>query len=406
MAMSEKKKRHSGRLISILLLLVFVAGILASLQLLRPLPAATAQAQTFSIATTKVDKLAWPAYGQAAVGAVDYGLLETKGEQKAVPIASVAKVITALSIIKQKPLQLGQTGPSITITPADVAIFNDYYAKDGSLVKVQVGEKLTEYQALQAILLPSANNVADTTAIWAFGSLSNYAAYANSFVKTLGMKNTYVADASGFSPSTTSTAEDLVLLGQAALKDPVISQIVNQKQAVIPVAGTIYNVNGMLGKNGINGIKTGNTDQAGGCFLGSAKQVIDGQEITVISAILGGPNLVKSMLDSKPLLSTTADAFQKTIILKKGQTVGNYTTMWGESSNAVLQKDITAVVWPSQQLTPRVQLQKLSAPAASGTVVGSAYIKVGGKNYSSPAALNQTIDKPTLTWRLTNYRYQ
>jgi D-alanyl-D-alanine carboxypeptidase (penicillin-binding protein 5/6) len=44
---------------------------------------------------------------------------------------------------------------------------------------VQLGEELSEYQALQALLLPSANNIAETLARWAFGSIDAYNAYAN-----------------------------------------------------------------------------------------------------------------------------------------------------------------------------------------------------------------------------------
>ncbi len=60
------------------------------------------------------------------------------------PIASVAKVMTAYAVLKQKPLSAGQQGPMITITAADVAIYNDYVAKDGSVAKVEQGEQISE----------------------------------------------------------------------------------------------------------------------------------------------------------------------------------------------------------------------------------------------------------------------
>jgi len=400
--MSKHKKVFAGRFLSLFLVLVLVGSLFTAFQLTRPLPQANAQKLTPLLSTSSISSLAWPNYGQAAVGAVNYGILETNGEQKPVPIASVAKIITALSIIKKKPLTMGEQGPVITITQADEAIFNEYFAKDGSLVKVQAGQKLSLYQAMQAILLPSANNVADTTAIWAFGSLANYVTFANNYVKTLGMKNTTIADASGFSPNTISTASDLILLGQAALFNPVIAEIINQKQAVIPVAGTIYNVNGLLGRDGINGIKTGNTDEAGGCFLTSAKRVVNGKEINVITAVLGADNLEKSMLDSVPLLNSAAGQFQLKTVAKKGQIVGGYTTAWGEITSAMLQKDITAVVWPSQQLSLTANMNSLSSPAQLDTNVGSAEVVIAKQVFKSPVITGQAIHKPSLNWRLTN----
>ncbi len=185
----------------------------------RPLPVLHAQLVNSKVNTGSALQLPWPAYGQSAFGAVGYGVLATNNTETPVPIASIAKTITALAILQKKPLQIiGQqtapTLPLITLTDTDVQFYRDYLAKDGSVVPVTSGEQISEYQALQAILIPSANNIAETTARWAFGSIDEYVAYANQFVKTLGMSHTHVADASGFSPQTTSTAEDLVLLGQ------------------------------------------------------------------------------------------------------------------------------------------------------------------------------------------------
>jgi D-alanyl-D-alanine carboxypeptidase (penicillin-binding protein 5/6) len=187
--------------------------------------------------------------------------------------------MTAYSVLKQKPLKPGQQGPIISISDQDVLTYNDYYSKGGSVAKVVPGEKISEYQALQALMLPSANNFADTLAIWAFGSMDKYILYANNQAKTLGLKDTHISDASGFSPQTLSSARDLVLLGQAAIKDPALAEIANQQQANVPEAGTVHNVNWLLGTDNVNGIKTGNTEEAMGCFLFSSVRNVNGQKI-------------------------------------------------------------------------------------------------------------------------------
>lgn len=249
----------------------------------------------------------WPSYGEGAIGAVGYGVFATHGDETPMPTASVAKVMTALAVLKKMPLSPGQQGPTITITQQDWEIYEYYRSQNGSLVPVRIGEKITEYQALEALLLPSANNMADTLADQAFGSVDAYSNYANKLAKSLGMTHSDFSDASGYSPTTVSTAEDLVKLGEVALQNPVIAQIVNEKQATIPVAGTIDNVNSLLGTHGINGVKTGNNDQDKGAFMGARTVTLpNGRTVQLVSVVMGAPSLKKALNDSVPVLDTAA----------------------------------------------------------------------------------------------------
>ena len=253
------------------------------------------------------DNLDWPSFGQSAVGIADSATLETHGTQTPVPTASTAKLITALMVLNAKPLMLGQSGPSITMTRDDIALLNKYTGLDGSKVgKVLVGEQLTEYQMLEAMLLPSANNMADSLAIWAYGSLPAYSAAANKFLADQGINDTHVGtDASGFDPSTVSTAEDMVRIGKLVMQQPVLAQIV-AKQSVdgFPLIGNLTNTNTLLGQNGIVGIKTGNSDEQSGAFVGAARISINGQPATIVTAVLGAPNLNDAMESSLSLIKS------------------------------------------------------------------------------------------------------
>lgn len=262
-ARNTRPKRFKAKFIRFLLF-VGVLGLLFNY--VRPLPAGVASIVGLK-ANAEAVSLHWPAQGSAAIAADGFGVLGTHGPGDKRPTASLAKIITVLAILEKHPLKEKQKGPVIKMTNADVALFNDYFSKGGSYVKVEAGEKISLYQALQAILLPSANNMADSVAVWSFGSLEKYVAYANDMVKRLGLNNTVVAtDASGFSPATLSTPTDLVRLGQLAMRNSVIAEIVAQRSATIPVHGVIYSANSRLGYDNIIGIKTGLTDQAGGCF--------------------------------------------------------------------------------------------------------------------------------------------
>lgn len=246
--------------------------------------------------------LPWPSYGQAAYGVADDGVLaQSKKEVEAVPIASLAKVITALAVIEQKPLAPGEQGPTITLTEEDVASYREYLAKNGTVVQVEVGEKISQYQALQAMLLPSANNMSDTLARWAFGSVEAYNAYANDMLKELGFSKTFIADASGYSPDTKSTADEMVKIGLMYMRNPVLQEIAAQPKATIPFAGVIYNYNATINKDGIVGLKIGYTEAAGSTFLAADVRGGNKDRMSVV-AVLGANNLSTAMKDAKTLL--------------------------------------------------------------------------------------------------------
>lgn len=319
---------------------------------------------TFSMPATTIAypeaDLAWPAFGQAAIGARGYGVLETHSPQSPVPTASVAKVFTALAVLKQKPLVDGAEGPVIIINQADVDSYNSYFTQGGSLAQVALGEKITERQALEALMLPSANNMADTLARWAFGSIDNYLTYVNTFNANLGLKNTQISDASGFSDSTVSSAEDLVKIGQLAVSSPALSSIISEQQATLPVAGVVHNTNWLLGENGINGIKTGNTDAAGGCYLFSLTHTVNGIKIQSIGAVMGAPSLADAVRAGAGMAASIDNGYLIKTPLRKGQAIGEYQLPWGKTIQLVAAKDARISSWYGRQPTINYSASKSS----------------------------------------------
>lgn len=402
--MSKTFNKLSGavKLISLIVTLAVYSGW----ALLRPIDPIQPTAVSLDLVNkTKLSNLSWPAKGQAAVGITPSGVLATHGEQTPVPIASTAKVLTALAVLKKRPLKLGQAGPNIPITQSDVKIYNNYVAGDGSVTAVQAGEILTEYQMLQAVLLPSANNIADSLAIWAFGSLDGYAAFANGYIRQLGLTNTHVGlDASGYDPTTVSTAHDLVLLGEAAMQEPVLAQIVGQATADLPVAGKIRNVNGLLGSYGIVGIKTGNTDYAGGVFLAAQSIVVGNKKLTLVSAVAGSDNLFDSMVTSLPLLDSAKNNFTESTILKQGTTVGTYTTKWNAKVFAKTTGDLRTTAWGQSKIPSEVILKAADVGAVAGSNIGAVLVSQSpvGTGDSVAVVLDSNIPGPSKTWRLTH----
>jgi hypothetical protein len=126
-----------------------------------------------------------------------------------------------------------------------------------SLVPVAAGEQISERQALGALLLPSAGNMAWILARWDAGRQAAFVARMNATARSLGMTATRYTDPSGLAASTVSTGADQVRLGLAAMRQPALAAIAAMPTAVIPVAGMVHNYNTLLGQDGIAGLKTG-----------------------------------------------------------------------------------------------------------------------------------------------------
>jgi serine-type D-Ala-D-Ala carboxypeptidase (penicillin-binding protein 5/6) len=231
----------------------------------------------------------WPAHGQAAFVLTGQSQVQAGPNQHAAAIASVAKVMTAYLVLRDHPLRPGQDGPTITLTDADVADTDRRRRQQESVVPIAAGEQLTERQALQALLLPSANNIAAVLARWDAGSADRFVARMNATARSLGMTHTRYTDPSGYDDATVSTAADQVRIVDRAMRLPVFASIVATPSATLPVAGTVHNTNTLLGRNGFVGVKTGSDDAAGGCFAFRAIRWIDGKRTTITGVVLGQP---------------------------------------------------------------------------------------------------------------------
>ena len=115
---------------------------------------------------------------------------------------------------------------------------------------IAAGEQLTELQALQALLLPSANNIAAVLARWDAGSADRFVARMNATARSLGMTHTRYTDPSGYDAATVSTAADQVRVVDRAMRLPVFASIVATPSATLPVAGTVHNTNTCSGTTG------------------------------------------------------------------------------------------------------------------------------------------------------------
>ncbi|MFA5003804.1 MAG: hypothetical protein WC498_00820 [Candidatus Saccharimonadales bacterium] len=385
---------------TIILILLLVTGLGANY--LRPLPSVAA---TISLPRTQAAEpitLQWPNGGQAAIGAEGYGLLASSGAQTPLATASIAKVITALCVLQKYPLSPGQQGPTLTLTGEDLQIYNNY-AADGSVVQVYVGEQLSEYQMLQGLLLPSANNLADSLAIWAFGSLANYKAYATSFLLQNGLTATHLgSDASGYGTTTVSTANDLVKLGLLATRNAVLAEIASQPSAPLPMVGTVSNYNTVLGQSGITGLKTGNNSADPGAFLFSANVQVGSKPLVVVGAIMGQPDLETALQSSIKLVATIQANFDMRTIIPNGKIIASYKAPWGATTVAIAKQPVSLLRWKGDASLIKYTAEPI-LPGQKSKTVGSIEVSAGNMLAASPLELKQPLEAPSFWWRLTRH---
>ena len=120
--------------------------------------------------------------GRAAVGYIDpsSGAIQCRalgagdGYTFRAPRLALAKLITVQVVLDKYPLAAGESGPLIAMSGDDEARYWWTVNVGGSNARVVAGEQISQRQLIEGILLASANNMADSLAIWAFGSMDSY----------------------------------------------------------------------------------------------------------------------------------------------------------------------------------------------------------------------------------------
>jgi D-alanyl-D-alanine carboxypeptidase (penicillin-binding protein 5/6) len=346
--------------------------------------------------------LAWPEEGQAAVEVEGFGSLGTSGGSAPVPIASVAKVMTAYLTLREHPLAVGEQGFSMTITAADAAEEEQREALGESTLNVRVGEQLSERQALQALLLPSANNIAALLARYDAGGISPFVARMNATARALGMTSSTYTDPSGFNDETVSTAADQLKLARVAMRSPAFAEIVEEPSVVLPVVGRVANYNGLVGEDGYVGVKTGSDRAAGGCLVFAKKILIDGRSLTVLGVVLSqqGGSLIKAALaNARQLGDSAAASLRLRTALPAGTAVLSASSVDGRGTTAVTGVALREVGWGGERIPVRVVVRPAMARLKAGESMARVAV-LGASVASTSAFARSSVGGPSLGWRL------
>ncbi|WP_395294690.1 D-alanyl-D-alanine carboxypeptidase [Kitasatospora hibisci] len=384
-----------------------VLGAVVVAQLLRPLPDAKVKLTapgSFSFGGDPLD-LAWPAKGQSAAEVVGVGSLGSSGTDAPASIASVTKVMNAYLILQAHPLKKGESGPKITV---DKQAAQESGNVDESRVPLVEGQQISQYQALELLMLPSANNVARLLARWDSGSEDAFVKKMNDAAAKFGMTNTTYTDPAGFSPDTKSTAKDQLKLAGQVMQDEVFRQIVstpdtNFNNQKIPNTNTLISP-----KNGIIGVKTGSSTPAGGCLMWAAYKEIGGVRRLILGVTLGQPATSAEPSILKVVQNVSAKQIQAAqngltgqTLAKQGDVVGQVDDGLGGTVPVVAAKELTTAGFPGISGTLSLDPAKLGHTAKAGTQVGVLRVGAGDGKLEVPVVLQSDLAPPSILSRLT-----
>lgn len=377
-------------------------GIYLPVTLLAPIPTVSADVSTIVSETADPATPVLPGFGVSGITAIgETGALAAADDGAAHPIASITKTITALVSLRAQPMDPAGDGQEITLTARDQAFYEEQIALGGNVEPVPVGAVLTQRDLLEVVLLPSANNYAQTLAAWAFGSEAAYLDAARAWLVEHGMASTTIVDASGVDDANTSTVGDLLILGQLVLDDPVLAPIVSSTAAEVPDLGIVENSNRLLGIAGVDGIKTGTAPLAGACLLFAADVVVGSTTVPLVGVVLGGDGhpAVRDAVVS--LIESVVAGYREVEVVPQGQPIAEYSTVWGQTSTAVARESVAMLVWSDTPVEIAIDTIDLTL-AEAGQSVGSVTVTSGARSSSVDLVLESALTDPGAWWRLTN----
>jgi D-alanyl-D-alanine carboxypeptidase len=298
----------------------------------------------------------------------------------------------------------GATGPEIPVTAATLSAYQSGSANGEPEVTVAAGETVTELDALEGLLVNSGTDMATLLADWDAGSTPAFVDRMNRTAHLLGMRHTHITDPSGADSSTVATAGDLLLLGEAAMRIPVLSQIVSLGETALPLTGVRYNPNFELGQDGIVGIMASSNTAVNGCFLFAATKTTDGLTATLYGAVLGqsgpqGPDTAAVDVGAA-LVRAGLGAMNPVTVLPAGKVVGKVSAPWGASVPVTMSSPASVLAWPGLTASITVRAARLPTSVAAGSVAGVLHLREGSQVSTAFLKTTAPLAGPTAGWRL------
>jgi D-alanyl-D-alanine carboxypeptidase (penicillin-binding protein 5/6) len=286
-------------------------------------------------------------------------------------IASTTKIMTALVTVEKLPLDR-------------VCTAADYHpAAAETQIGLRPGERMSVKDLLRALLLPSANDAAETLAVCAGGTRQAFIDAMNAKARALGLRNTHYATPVGLdSAANYSTAADLARLGIALRRVRFLARTVDMRSATLTTGAfprTVVNRNGLVQSVGwVNGVKTGHTNAAGYLLVASGTQ----RGLSFVASVMGTPSESARDADALALLRWAYATHRFATPVRSGQVFATARLKYRpeDEIQLIATRTVRELVRRDQRVSVAVDApDELQGPLPRNAVVGSVTVRVAGR---------------------------
>jgi serine-type D-Ala-D-Ala carboxypeptidase (penicillin-binding protein 5/6) len=357
----------------------------------RPFQALLAAAASVLVLSSSA--LAGPPAVQAPAYIVENGrtgeVLAANGASDRRAIASITKLMTVLISLEHAKLD------AVVTVPSEVTSVGE------STISLQAGERIPVRDLIEAALIPSANDAADTLAYYVgHGSQARFVRLMNAKARRLGLQDTHFVRPDGLDATGhVSSARDVTRLARILMRRPVVRRIVRDTSADIAGGRTIYTRNSLLySYPGLFGVKTGHTDLAGWSEVAAARR----NGVTIYATILGSPTEEQRDADLAQLLNWGFSQYTRARLVAAGTPYAQAATGFGRGPvNLVATRPLSRPVRIGRPLVEKVIVpQTLDLPVERGQAVGQVRIYAAGRLVGArPLVAARSVSAPGLVDR-------
>lgn len=319
-------------------------------------------------------------------------ILYEKNIDEKLPMASMTKIMSMLLIMEN--IENG------SLKYEDkVLISENASGMGGSQVFLQAGEEYTVNDLLKCIAVSSANDAVVAMAEKISGSVDTFVTLMNEKAKSLGLENTNFANPHGLdNENHYSTAYDMAIMAKELLKHEDILKFTSIYEDYLtkPDGSQVWLVNTnrlVRFYDGVDGLKTGYTTEAGYCLTATAKK----NDLRLISVVMKSPSAEERSSDTSTLLTYGFNSFKSNVIYSKDKSLGKVKIEKGKLKevDVYLKEDATEILSVTEKpsdYTFNIKIDKIIAPVKAGTIVGTTEIIDNEGNIIKEADIIVKID--------------
>ena len=321
-------------------------------------------------------------------------VLYSKNENEPLAMASMTKVMSMLLIMEK--IDDG------SLKYDDIVeISTESSSMGGSQIFLNPGDKYKVIDLLKGVAMASANDAVVALAEKTYGSKEHFIEAMNKKAESLGLKNTHFVNVHGLDEEGHySSAYDMSVMARELLKHEKILDFtrVYEEYLTKPDGSQIWLVNTnklVRFYDGVDGLKTGFTQNAGYCLTATGKK----NNLRLISVVMGEESIEKRSSDTVKLLNYVFNTFKVNLIKNKSEILGKVNVQKGKKENVdvVLVNDLIELLNASDKPSNykfKILVDKITAPVKKGDVIGK--VKVLNDNGVLISQVDITVNENVL----------